>query len=146
MREFRTRDEELDFLRRRTRELEERIEQLVYQIEARNEVDEFEALAVMNHYKLPLARARILWMLSSGRPQSRERLMDHYASDYEVDLRNVDHQIKRIRQVATDIPIRAIYGYGYQMEPPGMKRIKQIIEEAKAVRAAEAASKSEIHN
>ena len=131
---FRTRDEELHYLRKRTRELEEKIEQLEYTITSRDEIDEFESITIMEHYNVPLARARILWLLSSGRPITRERLMEEYASDHDVELRNVDSQIKRIRQVATDIPIKSIYGYGYQMEPSGIRRIREIVNSARQQR------------
>lgn len=134
---FRTRDEELAYLRRRTRELEDKIEQLEYTIASRLEVDEFEALTIMEHFNVSFTRAQIIWLLASGRPLTRDRIMDEYALNREIDHRDVDSQIKRIRQVCTEIPIKSIYGYGYQMEPEGVRRIKQIVAEAKAKHKAE---------
>lgn len=143
MNEFRTRDEELDYLRRRTRELEEQIEQLQYQIECQHEIEEFESIAIMETLKIPLGQARILRLLATGQPYTRERLIEEYAADFDYELRNVDSQIKRIRKVVADVPIKSIYGYGYQMEPAGVKRIRQLIIAAKQKRKATIASQSE---
>jgi DNA-binding response OmpR family regulator len=146
MTDFRTREEELAYLRRRNRELEDHVEELKYQIECQHEIEEFESIAIMETLKIPLGQARILRLLASGQPYTRERLIEEYASDFDYELRNVDSQIKRIRKTVEDIPIKSIYGYGYQMEPAGVKRIKQLIVIAKQKQKEAVAAKVESKN
>jgi DNA-binding response OmpR family regulator len=130
MNEFRTKDEEIAFLRKKNRELEEAIQDLKERISARDSGDHVELVALREALGVSITQAKIARLLSTGRPFTRAQILDEYTGERDYETRNVDSQIKRIRQKGK-CEIKTIYGYGYQATASEAERLRAIMQAAK---------------
>lgn len=129
---FRTLQEEVIWLRDRVAELEaEKAD--------REKVAEIETVAVARAYNVNISQARILRLLSTGHAYNRHRIMAEYTDD-DLEMRNVDSQIKRIRQRVASLTINNLYGFGYQLEPSSAATVRKIMADAREVRPQSSSS------
>lgn len=110
---------ELETLRARVAELE-------FEIERRDECMMPQVVAIMRCYNVSKTHALMIRLLSSGGCISRERMLEEYRGE-DLDIRNVDSQIKRIRQRIGSLTIRNVYGLGYDMDHASCAQVRAVM-------------------
>jgi DNA-binding response OmpR family regulator len=72
--------------------------------------------------------SKMLLALSRGGIMSRVQLLCHgCANGEDNDVRLVDSQIKRLRKKAPWIRVITHYGYGYELAPESVKKVRELI-------------------
>lgn len=122
--------EELTQLRARNEELEAMIR------DGRKAKDDA-VTALRRNTGLTVGQARMLAALAQGGIMTREQLLDSQfghcdtADAYEMDIRNVDSTIKRLRKalarVMPKVVITAHYGLGYELAGESLAAVRRMI-------------------
>jgi DNA-binding response OmpR family regulator len=110
---------ELVQLRERVADLEAELAEL----KTTSREDELNVHRLLN---LPVGVSKMLIALARGGIMSREQLI-HYGCDNheEGSLRLVDSMVKRLRRALPWLRIKTHYGYGYEMAPESIARVRQ---------------------
>lgn len=107
-------------------------------VQLRNRVSDLEAelaglrscapdqeLALRQNLGLPIGLTRMLLALSKGGILSREQLLYCGCDNPDGEPRLVDSMVMRIRRRLPWITIEAHYGYGYELQGEGLRRVRE---------------------
>jgi DNA-binding response OmpR family regulator len=109
-------------------QLRERVADLEAELADLKKTDKAQELALRQNLGVPVGETRLLLALARGGIMSREQLV-HFVRGDEDNIRNVDSQIKRIRKRLPWIrrDLVSHYGYGYELEGEGLKRVRDAV-------------------
>jgi len=106
-------------------QLRERVADLEAELAELKNVKVEHELGVRKAFDLSPGTSKMLLALARGGIMSREQLMHHgCAAGADHDLRLVDSQVKRIRQRLPWVQIKSHYGYGYELAPESVARVR----------------------
>lgn len=107
-------------------QLRERVADLEAELADLKRTDQQQELNLRQNLQMPMGETRLLLALARGGIMSREQLV-HCVRGDEDNIRNVDSQVKRIRQRLPWIRpyLTSHYGYGYELTGEGLKRVRE---------------------